>query len=108
MDSIKNILLDQFNEYERIRSLGDLFNFRESEKSLTMDSRKRDKIIPESTLLKNGSSIEYTFVRTVDRPDRKRGKLSPNRCDFKFQFNERKRPQDRSAIFSCLEGLKRA
>jgi hypothetical protein len=38
MDSIRNILLDQFDECERIRSLGDLFNFRESEKSLTMDS----------------------------------------------------------------------
>jgi hypothetical protein len=38
MDSVKNILLDQFNECERIRSLDDLFNFRESEKSLTMDS----------------------------------------------------------------------
>jgi hypothetical protein len=38
MDSVRNILLDQFNECERIRSLGDLFNFRESEKSLTMDS----------------------------------------------------------------------
>jgi hypothetical protein len=32
-----NVLLDQFNECERIRSLDDLFNFRESEKSLTMD-----------------------------------------------------------------------
>jgi hypothetical protein len=38
MDSIRKILLDQFNECERIRSLDDLFNFRESEKSLTMDS----------------------------------------------------------------------
>jgi hypothetical protein len=38
MDSVRNILLDQFNESERIRSLGDLFNFRESEKSLTMVS----------------------------------------------------------------------
>jgi hypothetical protein len=38
MDSIKNVLLDQFNECERIRSLDDLFNFRDSEKSLTMDS----------------------------------------------------------------------
>jgi hypothetical protein len=38
MDSIRNILLDQFNECERIRSLDDLFNFRESEKNLTMDS----------------------------------------------------------------------
>ena len=66
MDSVKNILLDHFNECERIRSLGDLFNFRESEKSLTMDSvggsffvtlvpraRKRVKIIPENTLLAN-------------------------------------------------------
>jgi hypothetical protein len=38
MDSVRNILLDQFNECERIRSLDDLFNFRESEKRLTMDS----------------------------------------------------------------------
>jgi hypothetical protein len=38
MDSVKNVLLDHFNECEKIRSLGDLFNFRESEKSLTMDS----------------------------------------------------------------------
>ena len=38
MDSVRNILLDQFNECERIRSLNDLFNLRESEKSLTMDS----------------------------------------------------------------------
>jgi hypothetical protein len=38
MDSVRKILLNQFNESERIRSLGDLFNFRESEKSLTMDS----------------------------------------------------------------------
>ena len=37
MDSVRNILLDQFNECERIRSLDDLFNFRESEKSLTME-----------------------------------------------------------------------
>jgi hypothetical protein len=38
MDSVKNVLLEQFNKCERIRSLDDLFNFRESEKSLTMDS----------------------------------------------------------------------
>jgi hypothetical protein len=38
MDSIRNVLLDQFNECERIRSLGDLFNFKESKKRLTMDS----------------------------------------------------------------------
>jgi hypothetical protein len=38
MDSVRNVLLDQFNECERVRSLNDLFNFRESEKSLTMDS----------------------------------------------------------------------
>jgi hypothetical protein len=38
MESVKNILLDQFNECERIRSLDDLFNFRDSEKILTMDS----------------------------------------------------------------------
>ena len=37
MDSVRNIILGQFNECERIRSLDDLFNFRESEKSLTMD-----------------------------------------------------------------------
>jgi hypothetical protein len=33
MDSVRNVLLDQFNECEIIRSLGNLFNFRESEKS---------------------------------------------------------------------------
>jgi hypothetical protein len=38
MDSVENVLLDQFNECERIRSLDDLFNFRESEKRLTTDS----------------------------------------------------------------------
>jgi hypothetical protein len=38
MDSVKNVLLDQYNECERIRSLDNLFNFRESEKSLTMES----------------------------------------------------------------------
>jgi hypothetical protein len=38
MDSVRNVLLDHFNECERIRSLSDLFIFRESEKSLTMDS----------------------------------------------------------------------
>jgi hypothetical protein len=37
MDSIRNILLDQFNECERIRSLDNLFNFRESEMILTVD-----------------------------------------------------------------------
>jgi len=67
-----------------------------------------NKIIPEDTLLKNGNSIEYSFVRTVDRLDRKRGKLPLDRRDFKFQFNEHERPQDRSTIFSCLEDLKRA
>jgi hypothetical protein len=38
MDSVRNVLLDHFNECEIIRSLDDLFNFRESKKSLTMDS----------------------------------------------------------------------
>jgi hypothetical protein len=38
MDFVRNVLLDHFNECERIRSLGDLFNCRESEKRLTMDS----------------------------------------------------------------------
>ena len=39
MDSIRNhVLLDHFNECERISSLDDLFNFREFEKRLTMDS----------------------------------------------------------------------
>jgi hypothetical protein len=67
-----------------------------------------NKIIPEDTLLKNRNSIEYSFVRIVDHPDRKRGKLPPNRRDFKFQFNEREGSQDHSTIFSCLKGLKRA
>jgi hypothetical protein len=69
---------------------------------------KRNKNIPEDTLLKNGDSIECSFIRTVDRLDRKRGKLPPDRRDFKFQFNERERSQGRSAIFSFLKGLKRA
>jgi hypothetical protein len=38
MDSVKDVLLDQFNECEETRSLGNLFNFRKFEKSLTMDS----------------------------------------------------------------------
>jgi hypothetical protein len=75
--------------------------------SLVPQARKRNKIIPEDTLLKNWNSIEYSFVHTVDRPDRKRGKLPSDGRDFKFQFNEHERSQDRSAIFSCLEGLKR-
>jgi hypothetical protein len=33
-----DVFLNQFNECERTRSLGDIFNFKESEKSLTMDS----------------------------------------------------------------------
>jgi hypothetical protein len=33
-----DVLLYQFNECEGTRSLDDLFNFRESEKTLTMDS----------------------------------------------------------------------
>jgi hypothetical protein len=37
MDSVRNVLLDQFNECERIRSLDDLFNFRGSEKGLKGD-----------------------------------------------------------------------
>jgi hypothetical protein len=35
------------------------------------------------------------------------GKLPSDRRDFKFQFNERERPQDHLKIFSYLEGLKR-
>jgi hypothetical protein len=38
MDSIMDVLLDQFNECEETSSLDDLFNFREFEKRLTMDS----------------------------------------------------------------------
>jgi hypothetical protein len=38
MDSVRNVLLDHFNECERIRPLDNLFNFTKSEKSLTMDS----------------------------------------------------------------------
>jgi hypothetical protein len=38
MDSVRDVLLDQFNKCEETRSLDNLFNFRESEKSLTMDS----------------------------------------------------------------------
>jgi hypothetical protein len=38
MDSVRDVLLDQFNECEGTRSLDNIFNFRESEKSLNMDS----------------------------------------------------------------------
>jgi hypothetical protein len=38
MDSVMDVLLDRFNECEETSSLDDLFTFRESEKSLTMDS----------------------------------------------------------------------
>jgi hypothetical protein len=38
MDFVINVLLDHFNECEIKMSLDDLFNFRQSEKSLTMDS----------------------------------------------------------------------
>jgi hypothetical protein len=48
--------------------------------------------------------LEYTFVRTVDHPDRKRGKLPLDRRAFKFQFNEHERQQDRSTIFLCFKG----
>jgi hypothetical protein len=37
MDSVRDVILDQFNECEETRSLGNLFNFRDSKKSLTMD-----------------------------------------------------------------------
>jgi hypothetical protein len=33
-DCVKNVLLDQFNEFEETRSLDNLFIFRESEKGL--------------------------------------------------------------------------
>jgi hypothetical protein len=38
MESIGDFLLDHFNECEGTRSLGNLFNFMKSEKSLAMDS----------------------------------------------------------------------
>jgi hypothetical protein len=38
MESVEDVLLVEFNECEVIRSLGYIFNFREFEKSLTMDS----------------------------------------------------------------------
>jgi hypothetical protein len=38
MDFVRDVLLDQFNECEETRSLNYLFNFIESEKSLTKDS----------------------------------------------------------------------
>jgi hypothetical protein len=38
MDSERDVLLDQFNEYEETRSLSHIVNFREFEKNLTMDS----------------------------------------------------------------------
>jgi hypothetical protein len=69
MDSIRYVLLDHFNDFERIRSLDDLFNFRESENSLyyglcggsffinlVLQARKRVNIIPKNTLLENQGS----------------------------------------------------
>jgi hypothetical protein len=69
MESVWDVLLDQFNECEGTSSLDDIFDFREFEKGLTMDSmggsffinlvpqtRKRVKIIPENTFLENQSS----------------------------------------------------
>jgi len=66
MDSVRGVLLGQFNKCEETRSLSYLFNFRESEKRLTMDSvggsffvslvpqaRKRVKSIPENNFLEN-------------------------------------------------------
>jgi hypothetical protein len=50
--------------------------------------------------------LEYTFVRTIDHPEQKRGKIPPDRRAFKFDFGEHEGKQDRSAIFSCLESLK--
>jgi hypothetical protein len=38
MDSVEDVLLDQFNKCEGSRSLDNIFNFREFEKRLTMDS----------------------------------------------------------------------
>jgi hypothetical protein len=35
--------------------------------NLVPQARKWNTIIPEDTLLKNRNSIEYSFVRTVDR-----------------------------------------
>ena len=77
MDSVRNILLDQFNECERIRSLDNLFNFRDSEKSLTMDfggsffvnlvpqARKRVKMILGKNPL--GAKGVKTQKQTVKR-----------------------------------------
>jgi hypothetical protein len=76
--------------------------------NLVPQARKRVKLIPENTLLANRRFLEYTFIRTIDHPDRKRGKLPPDRRAFKFEFGEREGKQDRSTIFSCLESLKRA
>jgi len=69
MESVRDVLLDQFNKCEETRSLDHLFNFKESEKSLTMDSvggsffinlvpqaQKRVKYIPKNTLLENRGS----------------------------------------------------
>jgi hypothetical protein len=37
MDSVRDVILDQFNECEETISLDDIFTFRDSEKNLTMD-----------------------------------------------------------------------
>ena len=73
---------------KRTRSLDNLFMFRESEKNLKM------------------TPMLSFFVMLVSQ-GQKRDKLSLERHPLK-PFNEWERKQDHSAIFSCLESLKRA
>jgi hypothetical protein len=60
MDSVRDVLLDQFNECERIRSLDDLFTFKESEKRLTMDS-VRDFLLDQFNDCEEARSLDHLF-----------------------------------------------
>jgi hypothetical protein len=55
-----DVFLNQFNESERTRSLDDLFTFKESKKSLTMDSIG-DVILDQFNECEGTSSLENIF-----------------------------------------------
>ena len=55
-----DVFLDQFNECERTRSLDDLFNFKESEKRLTMDS-VWDVLLDQFDECERTRSLGYLF-----------------------------------------------
>jgi hypothetical protein len=74
------MFFEPINECERTRSLDDLFNFKESEKSLTMDSVE-DVLLDQFNECEGTRSLDYLF---------------------NFRESEREGQQDHSTIFSCL------